>query len=320
MKDGSLSTHSTIRDDLKSRRNGASLTRSRTPWYLPAVAPLSLEEHSMQTIVIAEIGENHYGRWDECRGMVEEVAANGATVAKFQTYTAEQFGTDHPWYEDFKRVEMPPDVHFEMQGLCKELEIGFLSSTFTLRSTMFLVDKMGVDALKLASSRVTHLELLDDVNRRADQVKTVFLSTGMSTLDEVATAVKHLDRIEKLHLLHCTSQYPTEDANVNLRAMTTLREAFPEHGIGFSDHSRGIDACLAAVALGAEVIEKHFTYHVRMPGDDHEGGLTPETLRDLTQRIERIETMLGSPEKKPVAAEERAIDALRVPLREVGFD
>ena len=274
----------------------------------------------MRTILIAEMGENHYGRWDVCRGMVEEAAANGATFAKFQTYTAEQFGPDHPWYEEFKHVEMPQDVHFEMQSRCKELGIGFLSSTFTLRSTMFLVDKMGLDALKLASSRFTHLDLLDDVNRRADQVKTVFLSTGMSTLEEVATAVEHLDRVEKLYLLHCTSHYPTEDGNVNLRAMTTLEDAFPDQGIGFSDHSRGIEACLAAVALGAEAIEKHFTYHTRMPGDDHEGALTPETLRELTHGIERVETMLGSPDKKPIAAEERAIDALRIKMREVGFD
>ena len=274
----------------------------------------------MKTIVIAEIGENHYGQWDICRGMVREAAANGAAFVKFQTYTAEQFGLDHPWYEDFKRVAMPAAIHFEMQKLCEELNVGFLSSTFTLQSTMFLVDQMGVDALKLASSRVVHLDLLDDVNRRADQVKTVYLSTGMSTLAEVRTAVERLDRIEKLYLLHCTSQYPTDDENVNLRAMLTLKGAFPEHGIGFSDHSRGIDACLAAVALGAQVVEKHFTYHTRMPGDDHAGALTPETLSNLTGRIARIETMLGSPEKGPVPAEERAIQALRIKLRETGFE
>ena len=92
----------------------------------------------MKTIVIAEIGENHYGRWDVCRGMVEEAAANGATYAKFQTYTAEQFGQDHIWYEEFKKMEMPEEVHFEMQTLCQEREIGFLCSTFTRRSTAFL--------------------------------------------------------------------------------------------------------------------------------------------------------------------------------------
>jgi sialic acid synthase SpsE len=274
----------------------------------------------MNTIVIAEIGENHYGRWDVCRGMVEEAAANGATYAKFQTYTAEQFGEDHVWYEEFKKVEMPEQVHFEMQTLCQEREIGFLCSTFTRRSTAFLVDRMGCGELKLASSRVADSALLDYVNSRADQVRRVYLSTGMSTLGEVQKAVERLGRIEELYLLHCTSQYPTEDENVNLRAMLTLKQAFPEYPVGYSDHSRGLEACLAAVAMGAEVLEKHFTYHVRMPGDDHEGALTPETLRKLVRGVERIEVMLGAQEKGPVAAEKKAIEALRVEMREVGFD
>ena len=102
--------------------------------------------------------------------------------------------------------------------------------------------------------------------------------------------------------------------------MPTLREAFPLCGIGFSDHSRGLEACTAAVALGAEVLEKHFTYSVRLPGDDHAGALTPESLPELVRRVERIETMLGSAEKAPVPAEQRAIEALRVEMREVGFE
>ena len=274
----------------------------------------------MKTIVIAEIGENHYGRWDVCRGMVEEVAACGADYAKFQTYTAEQFGEDHVWYEEFRKVVMPEEVHFEMQALCRERGVGFLCSTFTRRSTVFLVDRMGCGELKLASSRVTDLELLDYVHNRADQVRRVYLSTGMSTLEEVRVAVGRLGRVEELYLLHCTSQYPTEDENVNLRAMVTLKEAFPDYPVGYSDHSRGIEACLAAVTMGAEVLEKHFTYHVRMPGDDHEGALTPETLGELVRGVERVERMLGTAEKKPVAAEEKAMAALRVEMHEVGFD
>jgi sialic acid synthase SpsE len=274
----------------------------------------------MKTIVIAEIGENHYGRWDVCRGMVEEAAAQGATIAKFQTYTADQFGKDHQWHEWFQGVEMPPEVHCEMQSLCYEKGLEFLSSTFTVRSTVFLVDKMGLDALKLASSRIVHLDLLDCVNSRADQVKTVYLSTGGSTLGEIREAVKHLQRIENLYLLHCVSQYPTDDANVNLRAMRTIKDEFPEYGIGYSDHSRGIEACLAAVALGAEVLEKHFTYHTRMPGDDHAGAMTPELLGQLLRQITRLEVMLGSSEKCPVPDEQKALSALRVKLHEVDFE
>lgn len=274
----------------------------------------------MQTILIAEIGENHYGNWDLCRGMVRAVAAGGATFAKFQTYTADQFGADHPWHAEFRRVEMPVGIHLEMQALCRELGIGFLSSTFTRRSTAFLVDRLGVDALKLASSRVPDLPLLDYVNGRADQVQTVYLSTGMATLAEVRTAVDRLSRIERLCLLHCTSQYPTEDANVNLRALLTLHAAFPGCGLGLSDHSRGLEACLAAVALGAEVLEKHFTWHTGMPGDDHAGALTPESLTELVGRVTRVEAMLGTPIKAPLPAESRALAALRVPMREVDFD
>ena len=274
----------------------------------------------METIIIAEIGENHYGRWDVCRGMVEEVAQGGAHYAKFQTYTAEQFGEDHVWYGEFKKVEMPEAVHFEMQALCRERGVGFLCSTFTQRSTAFLVDRMGCGELKLASSRVTDLALLDYVNSRSNQVRRVYLSTGMSTLEEVGEAVARLGAIEELYLLHCTSQYPTEDENVNLRAMVTLQEAFPDYPVGYSDHSRGIEACLAAVALGAAVLEKHFTYHQRMPGDDHEGALTPETLAELVRGVQRVEQMLGSAEKRPVEAEEKALRALRVEMREVGFD
>ena len=133
----------------------------------------------MRTLLIAEIGENHLGNWDLCRGLVRQAAAHGATIAKFQTYTAEQFGPDHVWYRDFQKVEMPVDVHLEMQALCREVGIGFLCSTFTRRATDFLVDRLGCDALKLASSRVTDHSLLDYVNQRASQVRTVFLSTGM---------------------------------------------------------------------------------------------------------------------------------------------
>jgi N,N'-diacetyllegionaminate synthase len=274
----------------------------------------------VKTIIIAEIGENHYGRWDVCRGMVEEVAAAGGTIAKFQTYTADQFGKDHPWHDWFKGVEMPEAVHFQMQELCGDLGIEFLSSTFTRRSTDFLVDKMGLQSLKLASSRITDHDLLRYVNERADRLTTVYLSTGGATIEEIREGVACLADIQNLTLLHCISQYPTEDINVNLRAISTMRAEFPDHRIGYSDHSRGIQACLAAVALGAEVLEKHFSFHTRMPGDDHEGALTPETLAGLVDQVTRLEVMLGSDHKGPVPDEQKALEHLRGALREVDFD
>ncbi len=273
----------------------------------------------MKTIVISEIGENHYGRWDICRGLVHESARNGATIAKFQTYTGEQFGESHPAYEWFRGVSMPESVHRDMQQACVQEGIEFLSSPFTVCASRFLIDTLGLAAIKVASGRVVHHDMLDFINSRADQVKTVYLSTGGCSMDEVRAAVKRLHRIENCYLLHCVSQYPTEDENVNLRAMLTLRAAFPDHGIGYSDHSRGIEACVAAVVLGAEVLEKHFSYSTKMPGDDHPGAMTPETLSELVARIGRVETMFGSPEKKLLPAEAPIIDALRVQLAEVGF-
>ena len=274
----------------------------------------------MKTVLIAELGENHYGRWDVCRGMVEEVAAGGATVAKFQTYTANQFGSDHKWFDWFRGVEMPEEVHFEMQQLCGELGLTFLSSTFTRRSTDFLVDRMGLRALKLASSRIVDFELLEHVNDRSEQVDTVYVSTGGSTLEEISAAVQCLGSIENLSLLHCVSQYPTEDPNVNLLAIRAMQAEFPGIPIGYSDHSRGIEACLAAVALGATVLEKHFTYHTRMPGDDHQGALTPESLTELVGQVTRLETMLGHQEKTPMPDEQKALSQLRGKMLEVDFD
>lgn len=274
----------------------------------------------MKTKLIVEIGENHLGNWQLAKGMVREAAKAGGTYAKFQTYTADQFGKDHRWYEDFKKVQVSEEMHFELKEECKKAGISFLSSSFTLRSTAFLVDKMGLTELKIASGRIPYLDLLKDVNRRADQVKTVYLSTGGSNIDEIRTAVDCLDRIETLYLLHCISQYPTEDENVNLRMMLDIHRAFPNHPFGYSDHSRGIEAVCAAVAMGATVIEKHFTYHVEIPGDDHEGAWTPATIADTVRRIERVEKMLGSDKKAPAEGEQVALSALRIDLDEVGFE
>ena len=139
-------------------------------------------------------------------------------------------------------------------------------------------------------------------------------------MEEIKAAVDQFDKIDQLYILHCVSQYPTDDENVNLRAMVTLKETFPQHGIGYSDHSVGINACLAAVVLGATVLEKHFTYSTKMPGDDHPGAMTPETLAEMVQQIERLEKMLGSSEKKRLKVEEDIIGALRHKLNEVDFD
>ncbi len=274
----------------------------------------------MNTKLIVEIGENHLGNWQLAKGLVREAAKAGGTYAKFQTYTADQFGKDHRWYEDFTKVQVSEEMHFELEQECKQAGIQFLSSSFTQKSTTFLVDKMGLTELKIASGRIPHLDLLQDINRRADQVKTVYVSTGGSTIDEIRTAIGCLDKIETLYLLHCASQYPTEDENVNLRMMLDLHREFPDHPFGYSDHSRGIEAVCSAVAMGATVIEKHFTYHVDIPGDDHEGAWTPASLAETASRLERVEKMLGSDKKGPIEGEMAALAALRADLAEVDFE
>jgi len=155
----------------------------------------------------------------------------------------------------------------------------------------------------------------------ADSPKTASLPQSQLTpLDPVRIGFVGIERIENLYLLHCVSQYPTEDSNVNLRALRTMKDEFSEYKVGYSDHSRGIEACLAAVALGAEVIEKHFTFHTRLPADDHAGAMTPETLHQLVEGIQRLEVMLGSSGKAPMFGEQGALSALRVKLHEVDFE
>lgn len=270
----------------------------------------------MKTIVIAEIGENHYGQWDICRGLTQEAAACGATIAKYQTYKWEQFAADNPELDWFKRVTMPERVHFEMQELCRKLGIRFMSSPFSVSSARFLVEDMHCVEIKLASRCLVQFPLLDYVNDQNDAVKTVYLSTGMGTLDEIREALRHLDKIQKVYILHCVTQYPTEDEDANLNCVMTLQREFPGYSIGYSDHTRGIDACLAAVALGAQVLEKHITYNTKMPGTDHAGAMMPDDLAEMVRKIVRIEKMLGSGEKAPTQQEREIVKAARSPLAE----
>ena len=273
----------------------------------------------MKTIVIAEIGENHFGQWDLCKGLTTEAARRGAAIAKFQTYKADQVPPDHPEREWFELVAMPEGVHYEMQEHCGGLGIRFLSSPFSVGAARFLVEDLKCEEIKVASRMLVYPPMLDFLNDHSDQVKTVYLSTGMATMAEIREGLRHLDKIKKVYLLHCVSLYPTEDAEAELRCLTTLQREFPGFSIGYSDHTRGIDACLAAVALGAEVLEKHFTYNARMPGSDHEGGMTPDDLAEMVKRIGRLEQMLGSGKKAPTPREKEILPAMRGSWAEVEF-
>ena len=248
------------------------------------------------TTIIAEIGENHCGNWDRARKMVIAAARAGVDIVKFQSYRGCDVAEDDPEREWFTNVQLPDELYDRLRDLAKAQGVSFLSSPFTVERARFLCEQVGLNAIKIASSEMSNRALLAYVNRHAE---TVYLSTGMAMLDEVRDAVAQLSDVPRVVIMHCVTQYPTKDEEANLRAITALRQAFPEHPIGYSDHTLGWLAPLAAVTLGAVVIEKHFTLDKSLPGTDHILSVTPEELRDMVLRIRQLEQLLGHGEKRP---------------------
>lgn len=263
---------------------------------------------SARTLVIAEVGENHIGDWDMARRMTTEAARAGADIVKFQSYRASDIADTDPEKDWFGQVQMPNDMHRELKALAAEHGARFMSSPFSLERARFLVEDLGCAMIKVASSELTNEPLLRYL---AGRVRTVFLSTGMSNLEEVATAVEALSPVEELYVMHCTTEYPCPVDDANLACITTLRQAFPGRRVGYSDHTVGTLASLAAVALGAEVIEKHFTLDKSLPGTDHVLSVTPEELAGLVAGIREVERLRGTPEKAPTERELAVRDAVR---------
>jgi N,N'-diacetyllegionaminate synthase len=261
-----------------------------------------------KTCVIAEIGENHAGDWNRARKMVAVAASAGADIVKFQSYRGRDVAADDPERDWFAQVELPDSVHVELKDLAERHGVGFLSSCFTLERAKFLVNDLGLHQVKVASSEMLNFELLEFLNTSAT---TVFLSTGMSTLEEVQAAMDRLSNVPDVRILHCTTQYPCPVEDANLAAIPVLRLAFPDRAIGYSDHTVGNLAALVAVGLGATVIEKHFTLDRSLPGTDHVLSATPEELRQLVDDIGTVEALLGSSEKKPTPSELNILNAVR---------
>lgn len=252
------------------------------------------------TIVIAEIGENHLGDMDMARTMIEEAAGAGVDIVKFQSYRGMDVAPDDPERDWFTKVELSDEMHREMKDLAEKRGVRFMSSPFTVERARLLCEGLGLKEVKIASSEMLNFPLLDYVNRHAD---TVFISTGLADVMEVEQALAHLDRVNECHILHCCTQYPAADEQANLQAISVLRMAFPTYSIGYSDHTLGIDAPVAAVALGARAVEKHFTLDKELPGTDHVLSADPSELTEMVDRIRRVETLLGRPVKQPVAEE-----------------
>lgn len=263
---------------------------------------------SHDTTVIAEIGENHTGDWDLAREMIDEAADAGADIVKFQSYFGEMVAEDDPEREWFGKVELPDEIHFDLKQYAEARGVEFLSSPFNIERTKFLVEELGLSAVKVASPVMLNYEVLDYLN---GCVEMVYISTGLSTLEEVRDAVSHLSNVENVCIMQCSSEYPCPSSNANLSVIETYREEFPDRTVGFSDHTLGTFPPAMSVALGATAIEKHFTLDKSLEGTDHMLSVTPAELREMIGQIEQVETLLGSATKAPTGEEADMIEFVR---------
>lgn len=264
--------------------------------------------------VIAEAGVNHNGSPELARQLVTAAAEAGADAVKFQTFRADTLvapdapkaeyqkdttGASESQYQMLKRLELDDAAHFELKALCVDLGIDFVSTPFDV-SDIPLLQRIDVPFFKIPSGATTDLPYLRAIN---DCRKPVVMSTGMSTADEIAAALAVLEDCP-VSLLHCTSEYPCPYHDVNLKAMQTLKSRFGLP-VGYSDHTPGTEVAIAAVSLGAEIIEKHFTLDCDMPGPDHRASLEPEELKAMISAIRHVsEAIAGDGQKLPVAAEQ----------------
>jgi N,N'-diacetyllegionaminate synthase len=276
--------------------------------------------------VIAEAGVNHNGNVELALAMVEAAAKAGADAVKFQTFKAirlvtldapkcdyqvKNTGAAESQFEMLRRLELSPASHERIVARCRELNVAFLSTPFDEESLDFL-KRLGVPALKIASGELTNLPLLA---RAASTGLPLIVSTGMATIGEVEQAMETIEAAgaRQVVLLHCVSNYPAAPADVNLRAMATMQTAF-QAPVGYSDHTEGNEVALAAVALGACVVEKHFTLDRGLPGPDHVASLEPQELATLVRQIRTVESALGAGRKTPAASEASTAAAARKSL------
>jgi len=277
-----------------------------------------------RTYIIAEVGVNHNGQMSLAMELVAAAHAAGADAVKFQTFKAEHvvtrsarmasyqidnIGRGFSQYEMLKNLELSYGDFKKIQSYAESLGIDFLSTADDEESLDFLVDELRLPFLKVGSGDVTNLPFL---HRIASKRKPLILSTGMATLDEVERAVRIVREVhsEKLILLHCTSNYPCPPDEVNLSAMLTMKRAF-SCPVGYSDHTLGTAVPVAAVALGAEVIEKHITLNVNMAGPDHKASLKPDDFAVMVLQIREVETALGDGVKRPTLSEQRIMELVR---------
>lgn len=280
----------------------------------------------MRTKIIAEAGVNHNGNLDLAKKLVAAAKESGVDYVKFQTFKTDFLvskvakkakyqsentnDSNESQYDMIKKLELSFDEFIELKNYCDTCDIGFLSTGFDLSSVDFL-KSLNLDYFKIPSGEITNLPLLKAI---AHIRKPIILSTGMSDMQEIKIAIGILisegSKKEDITVLHCNSEYPTPMEDVNLRAMLNIAQEF-EVTVGYSDHTLGIEVPVAAVALGATIIEKHFTLDKTMAGPDHKASLDPGELKAMVTAIRNIEKALGTGEKKTSASEIKNIAIAR---------
>src|SRR3989344_2607966 len=268
-----------------------------------------------QVFIIAEAGVNHNGDMALAHKLIDAAADAGADAVKFQTFTSEELvsedapqaayqtantGKEESQISMLRNLVLPHKEHSALKKYAEENGLVFLSTPFSIPDADFL-ETLGIAAYKIPSGELTNLPFLAHI---AKKKKPILLSTGMGTLEEVREAIAILQKngATEIALFHCTSEYPAPPADINLRAMQTLAGEFG-FPTGLSDHSEGISVAIAATALGACILEKHFTLDRALPGPDHKASLEPSELKEMIRCIRTVEQSLGSPEKKPTAGE-----------------
>ncbi len=264
--------------------------------------------------IIAEAGENHLGDVNRALEMVRLAAASGADFIKFQSYSEEDLSPDIPeetraW---IRRTQLSVDNHYRLRDEAEKKGITFLSTAVNIKWAKLLFE-IGCRAVKVASLSLTNYALLRFIGECFDEV---FISTGMGDVEEIERAVDAVRQRARVTLLHCVSEYPTPDIRASLHGIPYLRQRF-DCSVGYSDHTIGAVACIAACALGAELIEKHFTLDKTLEGTDHILSADPIEFCELVYNCRRVTVQLGSNEKRPTPIEMKNRQGMRSLFREV---
>lgn len=274
-------------------------------------------------LIVAEIGCNHNGSKEIAKKMVDKAKQCGVDAVKFQTFKAkdlisryapkaeyqkETTGTAESQLEMTEKLELSHDDYVELKEYAEALGLIVFSTPFDMESISFL-DSLGQLIWKIPSGEITNLPYLERIGGIEKEGKKIILSSGMATVDEIRACIEVLKKAgtneNDIVLLHCNTEYPTPDEDVNILAIQDLKNKFPLIKVGFSDHSVGYTAAIGAAVLGVTVIEKHFTLDKNMPGPDHKASATPEELSRLVENVRRIEVMRGQVEKRVTASEQK---------------